>query len=299
VLLSSRLLFTQKCLDLAAATAILYDFFLTFETERTVVWGQTGAKVNFTRLLWVAHRYGNIINYFLIAPSLNYAHLCRLNIQLSFLCTIFSQFTISCFFIIRTWALWGQSRIILGVLIFAYLSCLGLQLYPAIAVFAVDMSEGSRDPLIKQYLCWVSSDPLGGVYYVVNRIRRIGWLGSLVFDALVTVLTFFRTWRYRKTGTRLLGALFSEGVSYFCAVLFLNFVLFATYDTLPLVNSPLLQRMTQVLTVIMVSHLFLNLKMHAMRENLSQQSEVVSSGGRMYLDLIGLDNTLVIDIAHE
>jgi len=42
----------------------------------------------------------------------------------------------------------------------------------------------------------------------------MGWLGALLFDALVTALTFSRTWRHRKTG--LLRAFFSEGVSYFC-----------------------------------------------------------------------------------
>ena len=84
------------------------------------------------------------------------------------------------------------------------------------------------------------------------------------------------------------------------AVFFLNFVLFATYDTLPLVNSPLLQRMTQVLMVIMVSHLFLNLKVHAMREHSSLSTEfVVSTDERIFLDPISLDTTLDIHVAHE
>jgi len=81
------------------------------------------------------------------------------------------------------------------------------------------------------------------------------------------------------------------------AVLFLNFILFATYDTLPLVNSPLLQRMTQVLTVVMVSHLFLNLKLHAMRDNSSLYNEVViSSGGRVHVEQISL-NSMDVSIA--
>jgi hypothetical protein len=66
-----------------------------------------------------------------------------------------------------------------------------------------------------------------------------------------------------------------------------------------MVNSPLLQRTTQVLTVIMVSHLFLNLKMHTMREDLSRCSEVVSSsGGRMHMGPISLDTTLDTHVAH-
>ena len=82
--------FAQKCLDIGAATALVYDFCLTFERERRVVWN--GSRVNFTKVLWVAvgvrafveralrltliyqHRYGNLISYFLIAPSLNYAN---------------------------------------------------------------------------------------------------------------------------------------------------------------------------------------------------------------------------------
>ena len=57
-----------------------------------------------------------------------------------------------------------------------------------------------------------------------NGIRRIGWLGALLFDALVTALTFFRTWRHRKT--ELLRAFFSEGVSYFCGLTY------CTYNTI-------------------------------------------------------------------
>ena len=48
--------FTQKCLDLGAATAILYDFFLTFEKERKVVWAPAGSKITFMKVLWVAVR---------------------------------------------------------------------------------------------------------------------------------------------------------------------------------------------------------------------------------------------------
>jgi len=84
------------------------------------------------------------------------------------------------------------------------------------------------------------------------------------------------------------------------AVFLLNFILFATYDTLPLVNSPLLQRMTQVLTVIMVSHLFLNLKMYAMREYSSfSDDSVVGTDERIYLEPITIDTTLDIHLAHE
>ena len=44
--------FARKCLDLGAATAIVYDFCLTFEMERRVVWN--GLKVDFIKILWVA-----------------------------------------------------------------------------------------------------------------------------------------------------------------------------------------------------------------------------------------------------
>ena len=48
----------------------------------------------------------------------------------------------------------------------------------------------------------------------------------------------------------------------------------------------------------MVSHLFLNLKMHTMREDSSLCNEiVVGSGGRIYLDPIRFNTTLDIYIA--
>lgn len=58
--------------------------------------------------------------------------------------------------------------------------------------------------------------------------------------------------------------------------------------------------MTQVLMVIMVSHLFLNLKVHAMREHSSFYNDfVVSNNERIFLDPITLDTTLDIHVAHE
>ncbi len=58
--------------------------------------------------------------------------------------------------------------------------------------------------------------------------------------------------------------------------------------------------MTQVLMVIMVSHLFLNLKMHAMREHSSESDEfVVSTNERIFLDPITLDTTLDVHATHE
>ena len=71
------------------------------------------------------------------------------------------------FMTLRTWALWEQSRIVLGVLIVSYMCCLCLQLvrvclyictpadyttvqYPAIAVFTVDMNQGFYDPWLRR-----------------------------------------------------------------------------------------------------------------------------------------------------
>jgi hypothetical protein len=63
--------------------------------------------------------------------------------------------------------------------------------------------------------------------------------------------------------------------------------------------------MTQVLTVIMVSHLFLNLKIYAMRQHSSFSDETfsiesdVGTSERIYLGPITVDTTLDIPIAHE
>jgi len=65
--------FTQKCLDLGAATVILYDFLLTFEKEQKVVWGRAGSKVNFIKVLWVAvgvHSSTSFLSYAQLLASL-------------------------------------------------------------------------------------------------------------------------------------------------------------------------------------------------------------------------------------
>ena len=113
--------------------------------------------------------------------------------------------------------------------------------------------------------------------------RMAGWIGSVVFDGVVTGLTLFRAVRLRMSGLRvsILETMLQDGIIYFgkhmssnipavyviankpfiAAVVFgLNTILLITFVTINCALKVVFQRMTQVLTVLMISHMVLNLK---------------------------------------
>jgi hypothetical protein len=113
--------------------------------------------------------------------------------------------------------------------------------------------------------------------------RIAGWIGSVVFDGVVTALTLFRAVRLRISGLRvsIMETMLQDGIIYFgkhmssnipavhvtankpfiAAVVFgLNTILLITFVTINCALKVVFQRMTQVLTVLMISHMVLNLK---------------------------------------
>jgi hypothetical protein len=106
-----------------------------------------------------------------------------------------------------------------------------------------------------------------------------GWIGSAVFDGVVTALTLFRAIGLRMSGLRvsIMETMLQDGIIYFgkhlssnipaankpfiAAVVFgLNATLLITFVTIDCAIKVICQRMTQVLTVLMISHMVLNLK---------------------------------------
>jgi len=146
------------------------------------------------------------------------------------------------------------------VLIAVYACCLGLQIYPAVITFNQPMIyfPGVQD----QYTNCFLGRSANMLERTTDAWRIAGWIGNIVFDGLVTSLTFFRAIRLRKSADRvtLADRMLQDGIYYFATVFTLNVATAVTFAKLHPGSQLLLQRMTQVIAVVMISHMFLNLK---------------------------------------
>jgi len=165
------------------------------------------------------------------------------------------------------------------ILVTVYAGCLGLQIFPAIITFN---QSPTYIPLGDRYMvCF-----LGSYFAMLDKNigpwRMAGWIGNVVFDGVVTILTLFRAIRLRESGVRrtLSELMLRDGLYYFTMVLTLNVAMVVTFATLPCALQLLLQRQTQVLTVVMISHMFLNLKGRDLHEVKDAESRGTRSNTR-------------------
>jgi len=188
---------------------------------------------------------------------------CELNTWFPFLEAIVSQFFISAILSLRCWALFRGNRLVLGLLALLYLCCLTMQVYPAVIGFDLPLNIPLGRPTLGDHY----SDCLVGSFLAMENMgigpwRIAGWVGIVVFDGAVTVLTVLRAFKLRMSGLRipLLQTMLQDGVVYFGMVTVLNVTMIIAFKTIQCALQLIFQRMTQVLTVVMISHMFLNLK---------------------------------------
>jgi len=176
---------------------------------------------------------------------------------------IISQFFIAAILCLRCWALFGGSRVVLGALIAVYVCCLGLQIYPTVITFNLPLAyiEGVSEIGDASVACFMET------YIALTMVnlgpwRIAGWIGIVFFDGVVMALTAWRAIRLRMSGIRvsIVESLLQDGIYYFAIVFGLNMATVIAYVSTQCAYQLVLQRMTQVLTVVMTSHMFLHLK---------------------------------------
>jgi len=278
---------TTRRVNTAASVILVYDFILTFDDEVQRIWKQTPWSV--AKLLWIGHRYLNLINFVVIPMVADAGAQCELNTWFPFFEAIVSQFFISAILSLRCWAFFKGNRVVLGLLASLYLSCLALQVYPTVIGFnlplnlptgASTMGDRYTDCLVGSYM---AMEVIG-----MSSWRIAGWVGSIVFDGAVTVLTVFRAFKLRMSGLRipLLQTMLQDGVVYFGMVVVLNVSMIIAFRSIQCALQLIFQRMTQVLTVVMISHMFLNLK-----RNGSPAQEEDESHNVTFASIMGRDKT--------
>jgi len=235
-----------------SAVIMVYDYMLTLPDEIRLIWPWEwkAGKILYivTRYLAISDQIGFLLFWFNRDFT---ADQCRL------------VFTASCWFLftgiviaqwiicMRTYAVWGQSKLILGVLVTL---CLGTEITSVIIMN--DFIKG---------LIWAPSPfPTITSCYVITTVNKldVDYAMIMVVEFAVLVLTFWKgvsQWKLRKNSP-LITVLYRDGVIFFFCLFAISIANFFFYALSPtpvlLFLLPELQRILHsVLTARIILHL--------------------------------------------
>jgi len=238
---------------LACAAMLYYDVFLTFSIEVERVWSQPWSLA---KGLWMFHRYYNLCIYATTMFGFLYTgwtpEMCSHYFLYPFLCTVPSHMCIATVLILRTWSLYRQNNIVLWGLIFTYMINLGLQFWPLQFAINVPLPPPFKD-------CILATRAESGLSAISI------WVGTAFFDCTVFALTLGRTLHLYKQGVRvrLVQLMLRDGILYFGVIVSANIMMILTFilaqGSLKVINATFMH----TITVVIVSHLMLNLKSEA------------------------------------
>lgn len=156
--------------------------------------------------------------------------------------------------ITRVYALFMKSRRVLLFLVSVALAAIGVGCWAVLSPSPATTRVVPAPPL--RYGCNVPTT------YEQAENMAIAWSGQMAFDAIVFVLTLWRTLRFGTSGNRtLLDVLIRDGVLYFGLMTganVVNITAFLVCDTSS--TKSLVAGFTNVISSIMISRLMLNLR---------------------------------------
>ncbi|KAF8885340.1 hypothetical protein BD779DRAFT_1673744 [Infundibulicybe gibba] len=242
-------LIAAKMFSLASCVMLFYDIFLTIDKEVERIW-----KRPFTPLtvLWFLNRYLSPLGYIVIIVSFHdnwEKSVCNRYVLYPEALKIVTAFTIGVIFILRVYAMYGRSQVVLiggGTLLIAELA---VKIWAFTDGTSLDLPSG-----------------LVGCILVGRSDRRFAmtWIAELVFDSVVFLATLFRAialnrLRFGNTHS-LIELILRDGIAYFAVISVANLVtvlifMFAHPD-IKAINASF----STLITSLMVSRLILNLR---------------------------------------
>ncbi|KAG0698165.1 hypothetical protein DFH29DRAFT_1081921 [Suillus ampliporus] len=182
-------LWVRKSFAAAGHTLLVYDYLLTLKDEISYIWNAPWTAV---KVLFLLNRYGNLIGQTFI--RLEEAGLLAHNSQefchrfaVSTTCFMFlSTESIHIIVLKRAWAIWGTRKIVTKILIWSYVSY--ILLVVAASAYSVNASHGVFPQLNVIKICAAT----------MPKYLWLVYLGSLILDTLLFVLTMRSLWRYSR-----------------------------------------------------------------------------------------------------
>ncbi|KAI0246875.1 hypothetical protein BJV78DRAFT_93988 [Lactifluus subvellereus] len=246
-------IYINSIITLSAAVISYYDYALTLPREIQFLWPPHN-KLGWFTLACLLNRYlpvfGQVpivISYF-VPGSLSVCHglheyrkifVMALQVHAGLLC------------LIRVYALYGRSSLILGLLL-----AIGLGgVINATLLLATGNSSGREAGVVVTSIpgCTQYTPEITGLY------GAVAWTGALIFDITIFSLTLYKAFTIGK-GIPLLDVIVRDGAIYFSVLFIMNLsnILMLRFSPPLLKNST--ATLTNVLSTILVSRLVLNLR---------------------------------------
>ncbi|KAF7349428.1 hypothetical protein MSAN_01732700 [Mycena sanguinolenta] len=237
--------------------------FLTVDDEISVYWR---TRTTWASVLFYINRYlslvGNavpmVMQNFWATPNFNphKVQVCRgIGIYHQYF-AIVAQIFVAALLIMRTYALYERSRI---VLFFTSGIALAAVVVGAYIIFS---GKGTSDDLTAVYL---EVGCASGLHITQSRSYGFGWIGMLVFDIAIFSLTAWKAWAHsmERRGPSLFTILIRDGAIFFFVMMSSNGGNILSFFYAGPYTRGVATAFTNVLSSVMISRLMLNLRTHA------------------------------------
>jgi len=202
-------------IEVASAALIYYDWLLTSSDELDWLW-RPGRSI-YARVLFIFARYPALASAVITLIPFK-VKLRNTTIYLSIITIICSELVLA----MRTWAVWQSSRWILAFLILLTIVCSA----PAIAV--VQRGIFTSVEVMPTDTTWSNMQQCRVSKSAVKSAWAVPYAGILLFEVVVLVLTLYKVLQFYKIKvvpkpkSKLLEALWIDGVMYFVFMLLLG-----------------------------------------------------------------------------
>jgi len=203
---------------------------------------------------WLLNRYLPLLGYLPTVLSyfitLSFSFCANLHVSRDWVMVVI-QILASVLGLFRVYALYGQSRRVLGFLVFTSLALIAATTG---SILASHYGGGKAIPTLSGFVgCSEFTPSLGG------RFSTIAWANALVIDTLIFSLTLYKAFMVGR-GIRLLDVIVRDGTMYFFVLFIMNLLnIFVLRYSPPLARTST-TTLTNVLSSTLMSRLVLNLR---------------------------------------
>ncbi|EGN93844.1 hypothetical protein SERLA73DRAFT_188957, partial [Serpula lacrymans var. lacrymans S7.3] len=235
----------------AFITILLYDHALTLADEIEFIWKQS---MSTGKILFLLNRYIPEIDLFILMNSytneaIHSEKVCLLWFQIDSWLGIFNVVVIDLIMLLRTWALWRRSRIVLVILSTLLVLCIcaaaGATLYASIAVVH-EPSPGNLRPCETGF-------PRTEILYGL-------WVAIIVYDTAIVILLLVKAIPALRLNVPIIDQLLKDGIQYFVMILFTSIANVIVINAAPPALATMLFTFYRVMTATLGSRMVLNIR---------------------------------------
>ncbi|KAF8338615.1 hypothetical protein F5887DRAFT_982075 [Amanita rubescens] len=239
-----------KMVSLSACVMLFYDIMLTFADEVELIWSR---RFSFVSVLWYLNRYVTPLGYIIITVSFHdpwSKSVCDRYVLFPEALKIITCFAIGVIFILRLYALYNRSMVVVS------LGCLLLATELGVKIWAFTCGTSLQLP-----------PGLVGCILVGRTSLRFAstWISELVFDLIVFLATIHQAILnnseiHKSQGISLFDLVVRDGVIYFAIIFVANSVTVLMFIFAPEDLKAINASFSTLITSLMVSRLILNLR---------------------------------------